>query len=58
VSILREELRLLVREGVSVVRIDDPHPCLFVDPGVRARYDDSCLPGVITTHKRKRPRRV
>ena len=40
VPILREELRLLVREGVSVVQIDDPHLCLFVDPDVRARYDD------------------
>jgi 5-methyltetrahydropteroyltriglutamate--homocysteine methyltransferase len=40
VPILREELRLLVREGVSVVQIDDPHLCLFVDPGVRTRYDD------------------
>ena len=38
--ILREELRLLVREGVSVVQIDDPHLCLFVDPDVRAKYDD------------------
>ena len=40
VPILREELRLLVREGVSVVQIDDPHLCLFVDPDVRAKYDD------------------
>jgi 5-methyltetrahydropteroyltriglutamate--homocysteine methyltransferase len=40
VPILREELRLLAREGVSVVQIDDPHLCLFVDPGVRAKYDD------------------
>jgi 5-methyltetrahydropteroyltriglutamate--homocysteine methyltransferase len=40
VPILREELRLLVREGVSVVQIDDPHLCLFVDPVVRAGYDD------------------
>ena len=40
VPILREELRLLAREGVSVVQIDDPHLCLFVDPGVRAGYDD------------------
>jgi 5-methyltetrahydropteroyltriglutamate--homocysteine methyltransferase len=40
VPVLREELRLLVREGVSVVQIDDPHLCLFVDPGVRAAYDD------------------
>jgi 5-methyltetrahydropteroyltriglutamate--homocysteine methyltransferase len=40
VPILREELRLLVREGVSVAQIDDPHLCLFVDPDVWARYDD------------------
>jgi len=40
VPILREELGLLVREGVSVVQIDDPHLCLFVDPDVRARYED------------------
>lgn len=40
VPILREELRLLVREGVSIVQIDDPHLCLFVDPGVRGKFDD------------------
>jgi 5-methyltetrahydropteroyltriglutamate--homocysteine methyltransferase len=40
VPILREELKLLVREGVSVAQIDDPHLCLFVDDGVRAQYDD------------------
>ena len=31
---------LLVREGVAIVQIDDPHLCLFVDPDVRAKYDD------------------
>jgi 5-methyltetrahydropteroyltriglutamate--homocysteine methyltransferase len=40
VPILGNELALLVREGVSVVQIDDPHLCLFVDPEVRAGYDD------------------
>ena len=40
VPILRNELELLVREGVRVVQIDDPHLCLFVDAGVRAKYDD------------------
>ncbi len=40
VPILREEVRLLAGEGVSVVQIDDPHLCLFVDAGVRAGYDD------------------
>ena len=40
VPVLREELQRLVREGVDVVQIDDPHLCLFVDPGVRSRFDD------------------
>jgi 5-methyltetrahydropteroyltriglutamate--homocysteine methyltransferase len=40
VPILREELQRLVRERVDVVQIDDPHLCLFVDPGVRAAYED------------------
>lgn len=40
VPILRRELELLRDEGVSVVQIDDPHLCLFVDPDVRAGYDD------------------
>lgn len=41
VPILRHELELLRNEGVSVVQIDDPHLCLFVDPSVRAGYDDA-----------------
>src|SRR5262245_44671846 len=40
VPILRRELELLVREGVHIVQIDDPHLCLFVDEEVRAQYDD------------------
>jgi 5-methyltetrahydropteroyltriglutamate--homocysteine methyltransferase len=40
VPILREELKLLVKEGVSIAQIDDPHLCLFVDPSVRSQYDD------------------
>ena len=40
VPILREELKRLVREDVSVVQIDDPHLCLFVDDSVRSQYDD------------------
>jgi len=40
VPILREEVQRLTREGVSIVQIDDPHLCLFVDPQVRERYDD------------------
>jgi 5-methyltetrahydropteroyltriglutamate--homocysteine methyltransferase len=41
VPVLRRELELLVREGVSIVQIDDPHLCLFVDGSVRAQYDDA-----------------
>lgn len=41
VPILRRELELLRDEGVSIVQIDDPHLCLFVDPQVRAQYDDA-----------------
>jgi 5-methyltetrahydropteroyltriglutamate--homocysteine methyltransferase len=40
VPILRHELEVLRAEGVSIVQIDDPHLCLFVDPHVRAQYDD------------------
>ncbi len=40
VPILRREVELLRAEGVSIVQIDDPHLCLFVDPDVRAQYDD------------------
>jgi 5-methyltetrahydropteroyltriglutamate--homocysteine methyltransferase len=38
VPILRHELELLRDEGVSIVQIDDPHLCLFVDPHVRGGY--------------------
>jgi 5-methyltetrahydropteroyltriglutamate--homocysteine methyltransferase len=41
VPILREELLRLVHEGVTIVQIDDPHLCLFVDPSVRSQYDDA-----------------
>ena len=41
VPILRREVELLREEGVTVVQIDDPHLCLFVDPEVRANYDDA-----------------
>ncbi len=41
VPILRREVELLREEGVSIVQIDDPHLCLFVDPEVRAGYDDA-----------------
>lgn len=40
VPILRREVELLRDEGVSIIQVDDPHLCLFVDPQVRANYDD------------------
>jgi 5-methyltetrahydropteroyltriglutamate--homocysteine methyltransferase len=40
VPILRREVELLRDEGVSIVQVDDPHLCLFVDPHVRSQYDD------------------
>jgi 5-methyltetrahydropteroyltriglutamate--homocysteine methyltransferase len=27
------------QEGVSIIQLDDPHLCLFVDPHVRGQYD-------------------
>jgi 5-methyltetrahydropteroyltriglutamate--homocysteine methyltransferase len=41
VPILRREVELLRDEGVSIVQVDDPHLCLFVDPNVRKQYDDA-----------------
>lgn len=41
VPILRREIELLRDEGVSIVQVDDPHLCLFVDPAVRAGCDDA-----------------
>ena len=40
VPILEQELIALRDEGVAMAQIDDPHLCLFVDPNVRAQYDD------------------
>jgi 5-methyltetrahydropteroyltriglutamate--homocysteine methyltransferase len=40
VPVLRREVELLRKEGVSIIQIDDPHLCLFVDPAVRAGYSD------------------
>ena len=40
VLVLRRELELLRDCGASIVQIDDPHLCLFVDPDVRASRDD------------------
>ncbi len=41
VPILRREVELLRDEGVSIIQIDDPHLCLFVDNKIRATYDDA-----------------
>ena len=41
VPILRKEVEVLRQHGVSVVQIDDPHLCLFVDPDVRKQYDNA-----------------
>lgn len=38
VPILRREIELLREEGVSIIQVDDPHLCLFVDPEVRSGY--------------------
>ena len=40
VAPLRAEIALLRDIGVEIVQIDDPYLCLFVDPGVRRRYDN------------------
>jgi 5-methyltetrahydropteroyltriglutamate--homocysteine methyltransferase len=40
VPILRREVELLRDEGVSIIQVDDPHLCLFVDSHVRSQYDD------------------
>ncbi len=40
VPILRREIELITAAGADIVQIDDPHLCLFVDPEVRAKYDD------------------
>jgi 5-methyltetrahydropteroyltriglutamate--homocysteine methyltransferase len=40
VPILRRELELIRDAGAHIAQIDDPHLCLFVDPDVRAKYDD------------------
>lgn len=41
VPILRREVELLRDEGVSIIQVDDPHLCLFVDPQVRSQYPDA-----------------
>ena len=40
IPILRRELELIVEAGADVIQIDDPYLCLFVDPGVRGRYEN------------------
>ena len=40
VPVLRAELIALRDEGVEIAQFDDPQLCLFVDPKVRAAYDD------------------
>ncbi|MDQ3332639.1 MAG: cobalamin-independent methionine synthase II family protein, partial [Planctomycetota bacterium] len=39
--VLRRELELLRDAGATIVQIDDPHLCLFVDPDVRNSYDNA-----------------
>jgi 5-methyltetrahydropteroyltriglutamate--homocysteine methyltransferase len=41
VPILRRELELIREAGADIVQIDDPHLCLFVDPEVRASYENA-----------------
>jgi len=40
VAPLRREIEMIRDIGIDIVQIDDPHLCLFVDPSVRADYDD------------------
>lgn len=40
VPVLRHELEAVAATGVTVAQLDDTHLCLFVDSGVRARFDD------------------
>ena len=41
VPIIRREVELLRDAGVSIIQVDDPHLCLFVDPDVRSQYDNA-----------------
>ncbi len=40
VPFLRRELELVRDAGADIAQIDDPHLCLFVDPAIRAKYED------------------
>jgi 5-methyltetrahydropteroyltriglutamate--homocysteine methyltransferase len=41
VPFIRREVELLRDAGVSIIQVDDPHLCLFVDPEVRGKYQDA-----------------
>jgi 5-methyltetrahydropteroyltriglutamate--homocysteine methyltransferase len=41
VPIIRREVELLRDAGVSIIQVDDPHLCLFVDPQVRSQYENA-----------------
>lgn len=41
VPVLQREMELLSKAGADIIQVDDPHLCLFVDPEVRAQYDDA-----------------
>jgi 5-methyltetrahydropteroyltriglutamate--homocysteine methyltransferase len=49
IPILRREIELIVDAGADFIQIDDPHLCLFVDPEVRARYDDAAADFAVET---------
>ncbi len=40
VPVLRGELEAVRQAGIRRAQIDDPHLCLFVDPGVRRQFPD------------------
>jgi 5-methyltetrahydropteroyltriglutamate--homocysteine methyltransferase len=40
VPFLKEEMSKLSRTGVSIIQIDDPNLCFFVDPAYRKKFDD------------------
>ena len=40
IPILRAELIALRDEGATIAQFDDPHLCLFVDPKVRAQFEE------------------
>ena len=40
VPILRKEVELIRKAGADIIQVDDPHLCLFVDPEIRAGYED------------------